>query len=305
LITIIGSGRVGSTIASQLVAESVDDLLLVDIIDGLPQGEGLDLTHMASHYGSDVEVTGSNDYRDMTGSNLVIVPAGLARKPGMTRLDLLQKNTEIITKISEKIKEYAQKAIVMMITNPLDAMTYVALKTTGFPNNRVFGMGGMLDLARFTSLIAESLGVSYESVQSMVIGQHGEAMLPLPRFSSVGGIPLLDMIGEGEANELVEKTRKVAAQVIEMKGATFYAPAKSVADMVQSIVRDKKTVIPVSAYLNGEYGVRDLCIGVPVVLGNNGVERIIELKLNEQEQTQFMKGATALKSALGQIGLHK
>ena len=305
MITIIGSGRVGSTIASQLVAESVDDLLLVDIIDGLPQGEGLDLTHMASHYGSDVEVTGSNDYRDMTGSNLVIVPAGLARKPGMTRLDLLQKNTEIITKISEKIKEYAQKAIVMMITNPLDAMTYVALKTTGFPNNRVFGMGGMLDLARFTSLIAESLGVSYESVQSMVIGQHGEAMLPLPRFSSVGGIPLLDMIGEGEANELVEKTRKVAAQVIEMKGATFYAPAKSVADMVQSIVRDKKTVIPVSAYLNGEYGVRDLCIGVPVVLGNNGVERIIELKLNEQEQTQFMKGATALKSALGQIGLHK
>jgi malate dehydrogenase len=241
----------------------------------------------------------------MTGSNLVIVPAGLARKPGMTRLDLLQKNTEIITKISEKIKEYAQKAIVMMITNPLDAMTYVALKTTGFPNNRVFGMGGMLDLARFTSLIAGSLGVSYESVQSMVIGQHGEAMLPLPRFSSVGGIPLLDMIGEGEANELVEKTRKVAAQVIEMKGATFYAPAKSVADMVQSIVRDKKTVIPVSAYLNGEYGVRDLCIGVPVVLGNNGVERVIELKLNEQEQTQFMKGATALKSALGQIGLHK
>ncbi len=305
MITIIGSGRVGSTIASQLVAESVDDLLLVDIIDGLPQGEGLDLTHMAAHYGSDVEVTGSNDYRDMTGSNLVIVPAGLARKPGMTRLDLLQKNTEIITKISEKIKEYAQKAIVMMITNPLDAMTYVALKTTGFPNNRVFGMGGMLDLARFTSLIAGSLGVSYESVQSMVIGQHGEAMLPLPRFSSVGGIPLLDMIGEGEANELVEKTRKVAAQVIEMKGATFYAPAKSVADMVQSIVRDKKTVIPVSAYLNGEYGVRDLCIGVPVVLGNNGVERVIELKLNEQEQTQFMKGATALKSALGQIGLHK
>lgn len=305
MITIIGSGRVGSTIASQLVAESVDDLLLVDIIDGLPQGEGLDLTHMASHYGSDVEVTGSNDYRDMTGSNLVIVPAGLARKPGMTRLDLLQKNTEIIIKISEKIKEYAQKAIVMMITNPLDAMTYVALKTTAFPPNRVFGMGGMLDLARFTSLIAESLGVSYESVQSMVIGQHGEAMLPLPRFSSVGGIPLLDMIGEGEANELVEKTRKVAAQVIEMKGATFYAPGKSVADMVQSIVRDKKTVIPVSAYLNGEYGVHDLCIGVPVVLGNNGVERIVELKLNEQEQTQFMKGATALKSALGQIGLHE
>ena len=285
------------------MAESVDDLLLIDIVNGLPQGEGLDLTHMASHYGSDVEITGSNDYRDITGSNLVIVPAGLARKPGMTRLDLLEKNTEIIVKISENIKEYAQKAIVMMITNPLDVMTYVALKITGFPTNRVFGMGGMLDLCRFTSSISESLGVSRESVQSMVIGQHGEAMLPLPRFSSVGGIPLLDMIGEKDANELVEKTRKIAAQVIEMKGATFYAPAKSVADMVQSIVRDKKTVIPVSAYLQGEYGVHDLCIGVPVVLGNNGVERIIELKLNEQEQTQFMSGVSALKSALDNAGI--
>ncbi|MFQ5997751.1 MAG: malate dehydrogenase [Candidatus Bathyarchaeia archaeon] len=303
MITIIGSGRVGSTIASLLVARELDDVTLIDIIQGLPQGEALDLGHMATRFESDVALRGSNDYKDMSGSDLVIVPAGLARKPGMTRLDLLQKNTEIVKTIAQKIAEFASKAKVMMVTNPLDAMTYVALKVTGFKSSSVFGMGGMLDVSRFESLLSEAIGVSRSSVEGLVIGEHGEAMLPLPRYSSVFGIPVTELLSPQQCAEAVEKTRKIAAEVIALKGATFYAPGLAVLKMAEAVVKDKKGVFPSSVYLDGQYGVKDLCIGVPIVLGRDGVERIIELNLTQEEKSKFMAGVESLRSALTSVNL--
>lgn len=301
LITIIGSGRVGSSIALQIASRDLDDITLIDIIQGLPQGEALDLGQAMVEQGTDVEIRGSNDYKDMSGSDLVIVPAGLARKPGMTRLDLLQKNTVIIRGICEKIVEYAPKSMVLMVTNPLDVMTYVAYTTTRFDRGRVFGMGGMLDLSRFKYALARMLNVSRASIQATVIGEHGENMLPLQRFSSVHGIPVTELLSEAQLQEAVEQTRKIAIEVIALKGATFYAPAHGVTRMVEAVVKDKKAVLPLSTYLDGEYGVKDVCIGVPAVLGRNGVEKIVALKLNESERAGFMKGVQTLKEAIKSI----
>ncbi len=301
MITIVGSGRVGSTIGSQLVTERVDDLTFIDIIQGLPQGEALDIGHMAAQYGSDVGVFGSNDYKAMAGSDLVIVVAGFARRPDMTRMDLLNKNAGIVKSVSEQIRQHAPNSMVMVVTNPMDAMTYVTLKATGFPPNRVFGMGGMLDSMRFRYLLAGMLGVSYSSVNAMVIGEHGESMTPLHSRASVNGIPLRELLSEEKVREAVEKTRKVAAEVIALKGATFYAPAQGVVKMVKSILEDQKCIFPVSSYLRGEYGLSDLCIGVPVVLAKNGVERIIELKLEGDEKESFMKGAQTIKTAISSL----
>ncbi|MCS7116553.1 MAG: malate dehydrogenase [Nitrososphaerales archaeon] len=303
LITIIGSGRIGSTVATQIVAEGLDDVTLIDIIEGLPKGEALDIGQFSAARGTDVKVKGSNDYKDMAGSDIVIVSAGFPRKPGMTRMDLLNKNTEIIKQVSKEIAKYAPNSLVLMITNPLDVMTYVALKVTGFPTNRVFGMGGVLDSSRFRSILAEMLNIAPSSIQALVIGEHGESMLPLARYTSVCGIPILEILDEGKVKEAIERTRKIAAEVIALKGATVYAPAQSVVRMVDAILNDRKSVYPVSTYLNGQYGVNGICIGVPVVLGKDGVERIIELKLNDEERSIFMKGVETIKAAISSIGL--
>ncbi len=303
MITIVGSGRVGSSIALELVKRELDDVSLIDILNGLPQGEALDLQHMASEIGSDVNIVGSNDYSIMKGSDIVIVVAGLARKPGMTRLDLLAKNSEIIKSVANQIKTYAPDSKVLMVTNPLDAMTYVALKATGFDRNRVFGMGGMLDLSRFKDALASRLGISRASIQALVIGEHGENMLPLPRYSSAGGIPMTALLSEKNLTEAAESAKKVAAEVIALKGATNYAPANGVARMVESIIKDKKMLVPASVYLDGEYGVKGICIGVPVILGSNGVEKIIEMELNQDERNQFMKGVELLKEAVSALNL--
>ncbi|MBI2126985.1 MAG: malate dehydrogenase, partial [Thaumarchaeota archaeon] len=249
MITIVGSGRVGSSIALELVKRELDDVSLIDILNGLPQGEALDLQHMASEIGSDVNIVGSNDYSVMKGSDIVIVVAGLARKPGMTRLDLIAKNSEIIKSVANQIKTYAPDSKVLMVTNPLDAMTYVALKATGFDRNRVFGMGGMLDLSRLKDALASMLGISRASIQALVIGEHGENMLPLPRYSSAGGIPMTALLSEKNLAEAAESAKKVAAEVIALKGATNYAPANGVARMVESIIKDKKMLVPASVYL--------------------------------------------------------
>lgn len=302
-ITIVGSGRIGSSVAQQLVTRQLGDILLVDVIEGLPQGEALDLSHMASEQGSDVEITGSNKYEDMDSSDLVIVSAGLARKPGMTRLDLLQKNAEIIKNVSEDIARYAPRSMILMITNPMDVMTYVALKVTGFKSNHVFGMGGMLDLSRFKYFLAIELGVSRSSINALVIGEHGETMLPLPRFSTVNGVPVTDLLSPEETSDAVEKTRKIAAEVIALKGATIYAPAQGVATMVEAVIKDKKMLLPLSAYLTGEYGFNDVYVGVPAILGASGVEKIVELKLNDEEQALFQKSVEALQSANSSLHL--
>jgi len=303
MITIIGSGRVGSSIALNLIYKELDDINLIDIVEGLPQGEALDLSHMASKLGSDVKVKGSNDFSSMKDSNLVIITAGLARKPGMTRMDLLSKNFEIVKGICEKVKDYTPKAKILMVTNPLDVMTYVALKVTGFDKSKVFGMGGLLDSSRFAQFISQHLGVSRKSIQALVIGEHGENMLPLIRYSSIGGIPLTFFLKEEEERrKIMELTVKVAAEVIALKGATVHAPAFAVAKMVEAVVKDTKEVLPLSTYLEGEYGVKGICIGVPAILGKEGVERIIELELNNEERSIFNRGVETIRRAIREIG---
>jgi malate dehydrogenase len=284
-----------------LVQRNVSDITLVDIIPGLPEGEALDLSHMAAELGIDVKITGSNDYSALKGSDIVVVTAGLARKPGMTRMDLLMKNAGIIKSVTGEVAKYAPDSKLIMVTNPLDAMTYVALKTTGFKNGRVFGMGGMLDLSRFKQLLSEELHVSRSSINALVLGEHGESMTPVASYSSVNGIPLRHFLNEQQIDDAIEKTRKVAAEVIAKKGATFYAPANGIARMVEAVYYDKKALLPVSAYLEGEYGLSGICIGVPAILGSEGVEKIIELKLEGKEKESFEKGAATLKEALAAL----
>jgi malate dehydrogenase len=303
-ITIIGSGKVGASAALNCGLRELDrDILLLDIVQGLPQGEAMDINHQLSERGTDAIARGSNNYEDMRGSDYVVLVAGVGRKPGMTRMDLLKTNAGIVKDVASKIASYAKDATIVVVTNPLDPMTYLALKTIGAPKNKVMGMGGMLDLSRFKSFIQDATGLSRDSIQAMVISEHGENMLPLTRFSSVGGIPLADFISKEKATELFEKTRKVAAEVIALKGATVYAPGNAVATMIESVIKDKKLVIPVSAYLQGEYGVSDICIGVPAVIGAGGVERIIELKLDSFERDVFDKGVASVREAVKALPL--
>ncbi len=303
MIGLVGSGRVGSTLAMILVQRNVDDITLVDIIEGLPQGEALDLSHMAAEIGVDVKISGSNDYSALEGADIVVVTAGLARKPGMTRMDLLTKNSGIIKSVAEQVAKNAPNCVLIIVTNPLDAMVYVALKASKFPKNRVLGMSGMLDLSRFKELLSQSLGVSRASIDALVIGEHGESMTPLPSYTSVNGIPLTTLLSEQQIGDAIEKTRKVAAEVIKLKGATFYAPANGIARMVEAIHYDKKMVLPVSTYVEGEYGVSGICIGVPAILGKGGVERIIELNLTGSEKEWFDKGVGTLKEAISSLQL--
>ena len=301
LISIIGTGKLGSAVALQVAQRELGDLRLVDIIQGLPQGEALDLGQMAAEQGVDVDIVGSNDYKDIAASDLVVVIGGLGRKPGMTRLDLQEKNETIIRSIAEKIVEYAPKTLVLMVTNPLDVITYLAWKVTGFEPSRVFGQSGMLDTMRFKYFIAKALQVSTSSVQAVVIGEHGDSMVPLPRFSTVNGVPITELLSPAEVNDAVDHTRKIAAEVIALKGATIYAPAHGIARMVETVIKDKRMVLCMTAHLNGEYGLRDVYVDVPAVLGARGVERIIELKLNPEESAAFQKSVEVVKSACGHL----
>ena len=303
-ISIIGSGKVGASIALNCGLRELDSKInLLDIIEGLPQGEAMDINHQLSEKGLDSYIEGSNDYGKLKNSDIVVLVAGKGRTPGMTRMDLLKTNASIVKSVSTKIAENinSKECILIVVTNPLDPMTYIALKTTGFPNNRVMGMGGMLDLSRFTSFIHDFTQISRDSISAMVIGEHGENMLPLIRFSSISGIPLKEFVSEKQSEDLYEKTKQVAAEVIKYKGATVYAPGNAVATMVESIVKDKKALIPISAYLDGQYGVHDICIGVPAVVGKNGVEKIMELPLDEFEKNEFIKGVDGVKKAISDV----
>ncbi|MDG6906343.1 MAG: malate dehydrogenase [Nitrososphaerota archaeon] len=301
MISIIGSGRVGSTLAMVLMQRNIDDITLVDVIPKLPEGEALDLSHMAAELGIDVKIKGSNDYSAIRGSDMVVVTAGLARKPDMTRMDLLLKNTGIAKAVSAEVAKYAPNSNLLWVANPLDVLVYVALKTTGFKKNRVFGMGGMLDLSRFKEFLSANLNISRSSISALVIGEHGEAMTPIPSYTSVNGIPIRNFLSEQQLDDAVEKTRKIAAEVIAKKGATFYAPASGIARMVEAVHYDKKALLPVCTYLEGEYGASGLCIGVPAILGKDGVEKIIELKLSDKERQSFDKGVANVKEAIASI----
>lgn len=299
MITIIGAGKVGGDAALFSALKRLDEqILLLDVVEGLPQGEAMDINHMLSEQGIDVEVRGSNNFADMKGSNIVVVVAGSGRKPGMTRMDLLKINATIVKSVVENIKKYANDSMIVPVTNPLDPMAYITYKVSGFDRSRVFGMGGMLDLSRFRQFIHEATGHSRDSIRALVIGEHGENMLPLPRFSSVSGIPLSSFLPKQKLDELVQNTKQVAAKVIELKGATVHAPGNAISAMIESVVRDRKQVIPVATYLDGEYGHSDVTIGVPAVIGKNGVEKIIELDLNAEERQSFDAGIQSVKSAI-------
>ena len=302
MITIIGSGKVGGDAALFSALKKLDDqILLLDVAEGLPQGEAMDINHMLSEQGIDVEVKGSNNFEDMKGSDVVVVVAGSGRKPGMTRMDLLKINASIVKSVVENVKKYADNSMIIPVTNPLDPMAYITYKVSGFERNRVFGMGGMLDLSRFRQFIHEATGHSRDSIRALVIGEHGENMLPLPRFSSVSGIPLSSFLSKEKLEELVQNTKQVAAKVIELKGATVHAPGNAISAIVESVVRDRKQVIPVATYIDGEYGQSDVTIGVPAIIGKNGVEKIIELDLNDEEKAIFEKAVASVKNAISTV----
>jgi malate dehydrogenase len=301
MIGMVGAGRVGAQAALEVASQGVDDIVLVDIVEGLAEGEALDISHKLSETGVDVSVTGTTDYSKLHGSDVVVVTAGLARKPGMTRMDLLGKNSGIIDAVSKEVSRYAPNCVLIMVTNPLDVMTYVALKSTGFNRRRVVGMGGLLDVSRFKYVLARKLAVSRSSISAIVIGEHGENMLPLGRFSSVGSVPIPDLLTAEEVEAAIQETRKVAIDVIAKKGATVDAAANAIARMVRSVSLDKKDVVPASTYLDGEYGLSELCIGVPLQLGRDGVERIFELKLNDKESEHFNQGAVEIKQAIASL----
>ena len=297
-ITVIGAGRVGSSVALNCSLRELGDVMLLDIVEGLPQGEAMDINHQLAERGIDCIASGSNNYEDMKGSDFVVVVAGVGRKPGMTRMDLLKTNADIVKGVCGKIKAFARDSKIIVVTNPLDPLTYLVIKSLEGQRNKIMGMGGMLDLSRFKEHISTVTKISRESIQAMVISEHGENMLPLVRFSSMGGIPLSEFITPEQSQDLATKTKKIAAEVISLKGATVYAPGNAVSTMVESIIKNKRSILPVSALLEGEYGYNDVCIGVPCVLGKEGIEKIIELKLDENEKKVFGLGIESVKTAI-------
>ena len=302
MITIIGAGKVGGDAALFSALKRLDDqILLLDIAEGLPQGEAMDLNHMLSEQGIDVEIKGSNNYEDMKGSKIVVVVAGAGRKPGMTRMDLLKINAGVVKDVVGNIKKFADDSLIIPVTNPLDPMAHIAYKTSGFDRNRVFGMGGMLDLSRFKQFIHETTNTPRKEIDAIVIGEHGENMLPLTRFAKVSGEFLHEKLTKEKLDEIFTLTKNVAAEVIKLKGATVHAPGNAISAIIDNVVNDKKQVMPVSTCLDGEYGYSDVSIGVPAVIGSNGAEKIIELELNDEEKEWFEKGVQSVNNALSGV----
>ena len=302
-VSVIGSGNVGATTALLIVERELADVVLIDIVEGIPQGKGLDMAEAAPIDRFDAKIRGTNDYSEINGSDVVVVTAGLPRKPGMSRLDLLQQNAIIIGHVSSNIAEHAPAAIVIMVTNPVDVMTYHAWKTTGFPHNRVVGQAGILDSARFAAFIAMELGISVEDISAMVLGGHGDEMVPLPRYTTVSGIPITELLSTETIDGLIEQTRKGGSEIVGLlkTGSAFYAPAAAVTQMVEAILKDKKRILPCSAYLKGEYGIDGVYIGVPVKLGGNGIEEIVQLKLTQPELIALRDSAKVYKKGIASL----
>jgi malate dehydrogenase len=297
-VTVVGAGNVGATVAQRLAEKELADVALIDIAEGLPQGRALDLQEAAPIEKHDARVIGANTYRASERSDLIIITAGLPRKPGMSRGDLLATNAKIVKSVVEQVAPLSPEAILIIVTNPLDAMCHVASQASRFPKNRVVGMAGVLDSARFRAFIAMELDVSVENTHAFVLGGHGKTMVPLPRYSTVAGIPITELISQDRIDALVQRTRDGGAEIVDLlkTGSAYYAPASAVAEMAESILKDKKNILPCAAYLQGEYGIHDLFIGVPVKLGKKGVEKIIEVALTEEEHAALQKSADAVQS---------
>jgi malate dehydrogenase len=302
-VTVIGAGNVGATTAQRIAEAALADVVLVDIVEGLPQGKGLDLAEAAPVVGHDARVTGTNDYADTAGSDIVVVTSGLARQPGMSRDDLLAKNAGIVRSVVEQAVKHSPDCILIIVTNPLDAMCHVAMRASGFPRERVLGMAGVLDSARFRTFIAMELGVSVEDTHAFVLGGHGDTMVPLPRYSTVAGIPITELMSPERVKALVDRTANGGAEIVGLlkTGSAFYAPAASTFEMVEAILHDRKRVLPCATLLEGEYGVDGLFVGVPVVLGAAGMERVIEIKLSGDEQAAFDRSAGAVRELVEKL----
>jgi len=296
-VTVIGAGNVGATTAQRIAESGLADVVLIDIVEGLPQGKGLDLAEAAPVMGHDAHIIGTNNYDDTANSDVIVVTSGIARKPGMSRDDLLNTNAGIVRSVVNESTKRSPDAILVVVTNPLDAMCHVALKASGFPKHRVIGMAGTLDSARYRTFIAQEAGVSVEDVRAFVLGGHGDTMVPLPRYSSIGGIPLPEFLAADRIEAIVKRTRSGGAEIVELlkTGSAYYAPAAATFEVVESILLDRRRLIPCAALLEGEYGVNGLYVGVPVVIGSNGIEKVIEITLTADESTAFKRSADAVK----------
>ncbi|OGK78339.1 MAG: malate dehydrogenase [Candidatus Rokubacteria bacterium GWF2_70_14] len=304
-LTVVGAGNVGASVAQYAVEKELGDVVLVDVIEGIPQGKALDLAQAGPVHHYDSCLVGSNGYDETAGSDIVVITAGLARKPGMTRDDLLFKNAEIVGAVVEQVAAKSPDAILILVTNPLDAMVQLAWKKSGFPSKRVVGMAGILDSARFRTFIARELNVSVENVTAFVLGGHGDTMVPLPRYSTVAGIPITDLLPADRIEALVKRTANGGAEIVALlkSGSAYYAPAAATVEMVEAILKDKKKILPCAAYLDGQYGVKGLYVGVPVKLGRQGVEQIIEITLTAEEQAAFQKSAGAVRELVDKLKL--
>ncbi len=305
-VTVIGAGNVGATCALYLADKELCDVVLVDIVEGVPQGKGLDILEACPVEKRDVKVVGTNDYADTANSDIIIQTAGFPRKPGMSRDDLLMKNYEIVKGCIEQAAKYSPNAIIIVVANPLDAMCHVAQAVSGFSRNRVIGMAGVLDTARFRTFLAEACDVSVENVTAFVLGGHGDTMVPLVRYSSVAGIPITDLLDAETIDKIVDRARKGGAEIVALlkTGSAFYAPAASTVEMVESILKDKKKVLPCAALLEGEYGINGLYVGVPCKLGAKGLEKIYELNLNDDESAALKKSADAVEELVAVLRPH-
>ena len=304
-ITVVGAGNVGATVAQYAVEKELGDVVLVDVIEGIPQGKALDLAQAGPVHGYDSALVGSNGYDETANSDIVVITAGMARKPGMTRDDLLFKNAEIVGSVVEQVARRSPESILILVTNPLDAMVQLAWKKSGFPAQRVIGMAGVLDSSRFRAFIARELDVSVENVTAFVLGGHGDSMVPLPRYSTVAGVPITELLPKEKIDALVTRTANGGAEIVNFlkSGSAYYAPGASAVEMVEAVLKDKQKILPCAAYLDGQYGTKGLYVGVPVKLGRTGVEQILEIKLTPDEQAAFNKSAAAVRELVDKLKL--
>jgi len=304
-VTVVGAGNVGATTAHRLADKQLADVVLIDILEGVPQGKGLDLLESGPIEGYDVRVRGTNDYADTANSDVVVMTAGFPRKPGMSRDDLLKANYDVVKTAIEKVSQSSPEAILIVVTNPLDAMAQAGYRVSGFSKNRVIGMAGVLDTARYRTFIAEALDVSVQNVQGFVLGGHGDTMVPVPRYTTVAGIPVTELLPKDKLDAIIKRTAGGGAEIVSLlkTGSAYYAPSAAAVEMVEAIFYDRKKILPCAAYLEGEYGISGLFVGVPVKLGARGIEQIIEIKLTAEEQAALRKSADAVKELVGVIGV--
>jgi malate dehydrogenase len=304
-VTVVGAGNVGATTAHRLADKQLADVVLIDILEGVPQGKGLDLLQSGPIEGYDVHVKGTNDYADTANSDVVVMTAGFPRKPGMSRDDLLKANYDVVKGTIEKVARYSPESILIVVTNPLDAMAQAAYKVSGFSRNRVIGMAGVLDTARYRTFIAEALEVSVQNVHGFVLGGHGDTMVPVPRYTTVAGIPVTELLPKEKLDTIIKRTAGGGAEIVSLlkTGSAYYAPSAAAVEMVEAIFNDRKKILPCAAYLEGEYGIHGLFVGVPVKLGARGIEQIIEIKLTAEEQAALQKSADSVKELVGVIGV--